>query len=78
MRIQPNPAHDWLLVQFKNIAKESVPSLLELYDLQGRKQDNLWRKGDVITLDVSNLPKGMYLIRAVVEETVLTEKVVVE
>jgi hypothetical protein len=78
MRIQPNPAHDWLMVQFKNIAKESVPSLLEIYDLQGRKQDNLWRKGDVITLDVSNLPKGMYLIRAVVEETVLTEKVVVE
>ncbi len=78
MRIQPNPAHDWLMVQFKNLPKESAPSSLELYDLQGRKQDNTWRKGDVITIDVSNLPKGMYLIRAVVEETVLTEKVVVE
>ncbi len=78
MHIQPNPAHDWLMVQFKHNATENMPSSLELYDLQGRKQDNLWRKGDVITLDVSNLPKGMYLIRAVVEETVLTEKVVVE
>jgi Metallo-peptidase family M12/Fibronectin type III domain/Secretion system C-terminal sorting domain len=78
LRVQPNPAHDWLMVQFRNVPRDFVPSSLDIYDLQGRKLESTWRKGDIITLDVSILPQGMYLIRALVGETVLTEKVIVE
>ena len=62
MRIQPNPATDFINVGFENIRDNGV---LQVYDLMGKpiSQYPLTSESDNLRIDVGHLPAGMYIIR---------------
>lgn len=77
----PNPASTDLFVQFELDANESYT--LDLYSITGQKVSNLLQAtadSRLIqeTIDVSELPKGIYLLRLQAENKLATSKLVVK
>jgi len=62
MRIQPNPASDFIEIGLQNTRDKSM---IQLYDLTGRPigQQILAKESDNLRIKVSHLPAGMYIIR---------------
>ena len=61
----PNPVHDALTVKLFNLSPEN--SILELYDMAGRKQISqsvaLHKGEQTVTLDMSSIQKGTYVLK---------------
>lgn len=71
--IYPNPSAG--VVHFKSISADYFN--LEIYDAQGKLQMNVLHQPSDLTLDLSYLPKGMYLIRMTSGEAILTKKLLI-
>lgn len=61
--IYPNPVHDLLYIQWSTIAGE--PGLVEIFSLEGKKilSREINPYTSVYQIDISNLPKGLYVCR---------------
>lgn len=66
MRIVPNPARDRIRIE----RETGSPVILTLLDAQGRTVRSEKLAGNGISLDISRLLPGMYLVRSVSEERV--------
>ncbi len=74
--IYPVPAADWLFIDNYNNEK---PVSVEMIDLKGvvyslKKVEHHWS----MMLDVSDLPRGIYVLKLVMENDVLTRKILIE
>jgi hypothetical protein len=60
----PNPASDFITIELSNITRSS----LRVYSLDGRQIINLDFSSDKMTLDVSKLTNGTYLLQIINED----------
>ena len=73
----PNPTTNLLNIQFKDLADDFSLNLLNLQgQLLYQKQLSLNGAKHLETLDLSDLPKGLYLIRLVNEQKALVKKII--
>lgn len=71
--IYPNPNKGQFTIELNNTATEST---IEIYDLMGKK---VWSKispENKLEIDISNQPKGIYLVKVVNETKVTVQKIV--
>ncbi|MBL7937659.1 MAG: T9SS type A sorting domain-containing protein [Bacteroidia bacterium] len=74
MLVYPNPATDEL-----NISSDYLNSNITLYNIRGEKIDVPFSTTkNIITLDISNLDKGIYYLRLVDNNNAVTRKVLKE
>lgn len=69
----PNPSAG--VVHFKSLSADYFG--LEIYDAQGKLQVSLHHQPSDLSLDLSYLPKGMYLTRLKIGEAILTKKLLI-
>jgi S-formylglutathione hydrolase FrmB len=72
VNISPNPANSVVYVTSKS-AKE-----ITIYNLTGKQIEQKKVVGPITSFDVSNLAKGMYLIKVDVANNIITKRVIVE
>ena len=79
-QIFPNPASDKINFQFYNTSSQHLT--IEISTLEGRSLlsavYNLTSGSDLRTIDVSELPRGVYLLRFTDEGETVTKKVVIQ
>jgi endoglucanase len=78
--VYPNPARETVLVTYEQSGDKIVS--IDLCNALGQKMQttNVGQVGNGIattTLDVSNVPQGVYIVRAVTSNTVLSQKVII-
>lgn len=75
-RLYPNPAKDFITIDYN--LENSTNLAIDLYDAQGRILESLSsgrnQGGDSQNYDVSQLPKGLYLVRINTTDGVATRK----
>gem|GEM_PF-6543435 len=77
MIVYPNPAHEVLYLSL-NLLHDRI-SKAEMYNLQGKLMATLRPEIQLVTLDVSDLKPGMYILKVTTEKgIVITKKVVKE
>ena len=64
IRLRPNPAHDRLTVERDNAG----PATLEVFNAKGQKVLSTTTDQATVTLDVSSLASGSYLLRVTTAE----------
>jgi len=71
IKIYPNPANEFITLENKqNIMKEVC-----MYDISGREVKRISISTNKITLDVSDLQRGMYVMKVSTEKGVITRKI---
>lgn len=60
VKIYPNPATDVLTIETSAKGEQTV---LELYDVSGRKMHSTLCKGQKETINIGHLPPGMYIVK---------------
>ena len=77
--ILPNPTRDLILIELVN-ASEMLSATIDLFDLNGKllSQNRLINGQRSMSLDLSGLSSGMYLIRTIYNDKVETHKLVKE
>ncbi|GAB5538369.1 MAG: hypothetical protein Salg2KO_04720 [Salibacteraceae bacterium] len=73
--IYPNPTDNAVIIE---LGDAYAGSRLNLFDLSGQRVANAKTVGLKSTIDVSDLPAGIYILRIKKDATILTEKIVVE
>ena len=73
IRLRPNPAHDRLTVERDN----AIPATLEVFNAKGQKVLSTTTDQATVTLDVSSLTSGSYLLRVTTDECSLIRSFVV-
>lgn len=74
MIVSPNPVEDFANVSIKS---DELPERIALYDLSGRlieERNSILSKN--ISFNLKGLPGGIYFVKAFVDDTSLTEKIV--
>jgi hypothetical protein len=71
--IYPNPATDKITVKISEAVKETN---LEIFDLEGQKLITVQITEPKSTIDISNLPNGVYIVRLADDKTVEVGKIV--
>jgi hypothetical protein len=76
VNVYPNPAGDLFTVEFVS-GNFSGPFIIDLLNTQGKELKRFLISGNSkkITLDVSGVPAGFYLLRIMNKENVITKKV---
>lgn len=77
-QVYPNPASDKLSLRFNATVP---PGQLCLTDIAGRRLKTITvdnRSNPTLTLDVSNVPRGIYFLQGVFDEVTVTKKIVLE
>jgi hypothetical protein len=73
----PNPATDVLYLDLNNVEQTTVQ--VEVYNLTGQLQMETRLAGAGIrTLDIASLSSGMYMVKVVAGNDVVTQQLVVE
>jgi len=72
MSLYPNPANEKLYLKNSNYNNATIL----IFDLQGKKV--LDRKVDSESIDISNLNKGIYVIKLVWSENIIITKLIKE
>ncbi len=72
MKLYPNPTNQTL--NFSNI--KSFPATVTIYGVTGAVLSKTFKNGDDLSLDFSNAPAGVYLIKINTKEGSLTERVI--
>lgn len=77
MDIYPNPANNEIFVEFHNQFKEG--DFVEIYDIRGRvlKQKFANSFDNKMSLDISQIPTGIYTVRVFAEGKIFIEKLTV-
>ena len=72
----PNPASDVIEV---NALQETVSSI-EIYNLLGEKvyTESNNKQQTIIKIDVSNIPKGVYILKITINNNLLNKKIIIE
>lgn len=79
LQVFPNPSNGVFNLFFN--LEESKPVAISIFDLQGRK---IWSKVDLITkefaevIDISSIPSGIYILRMMVGEELVTKRLVIK
>ncbi len=79
--MSPNPAKDMVNIEFK--LNEKSTTLIQLFDLNGKQikslMDSELASGSYnLNFNVRDLDRGIYLVRTVANENVVTTKLVVQ
>lgn len=80
LNMSPNPANDLVYLDFKDYQPQASISEINLYDLTGQlvlHQQKAIRNNERVTLDLTDLPQGMYWVQVVNGENQVTKKLVV-
>lgn len=77
INVFPNPANEFIVVQFNALTKESIA--VELYDISGKLlQETMIYQGSTIAhLDTKDLAKGQYLVKFTTPSESITKKVII-
>lgn len=79
IKLFPNPANEMVNVQLGTLlAKDLKKTELAIYDLTGACLYKVWPQSNSITLDVSSLASGTYLVEIVNGERAVQKKLVVQ
>ncbi|MEL6943995.1 MAG: T9SS type A sorting domain-containing protein, partial [Bacteroidota bacterium] len=74
-KLYPNPASTWLTIEFQSVTIHPVE--VKLFDIIGKSQNlSISRAGNSITIDVENLPNGIYWLQFTLDGNTITKKVV--
>ncbi len=73
LTVYPNPAQDYIQIEYQDDELSKPSRVSKLYDLHGR----LYRASTSGTIDVQDLPKGLYLLKVKIASGVLTKKVLI-
>jgi len=71
--IYPNPNKGKFIIELTNKTTEST---IEIYDLMGKKVWSKVSSENKLEIDISNQPKGIYLVKVVSENNVIIQKIV--
>jgi hypothetical protein len=73
--VYPNPTSGQLTINNEQLIIDDV----EVFDVYGRKQKAESRKGEKekgeITIDITNLPTGIYFIKIETDKVIITKKI---
>ena len=73
--IYPNPTSDILNISLKNA--EEIETA-DMYDMTGKKVKSLELVSGTNQVSITDLPKGMYIVRMQTSDAVMTEKVMLK
>ncbi|NEN25855.1 T9SS type A sorting domain-containing protein [Cryomorpha ignava] len=76
LEVYPNPARESIQIRLPD--KNQRLTRVQIYDLNGRLVQEVNIVDASGTIDLINLPQGMYVVKAISEKQVLTGKVLVE
>jgi hypothetical protein len=78
VNIFPNPASDLIAIQIKDLVKENYDVIL--YDVTGRvvEQKTLYQGSTIVYFDTKTLYSGVYFVKIIVGDNVITKKIIIE
>ena len=79
--IYPNPTHNIVNVELKNQDQKTNPNakiVAELYNMMGEVKRNVTINNNIATIDVSGLPKGIYLLKINIDGIIESHQVGIE
>ncbi|MDC9724157.1 MAG: FG-GAP-like repeat-containing protein [Urechidicola sp.] len=76
IQVFPNPVKNQLNIQLKNANSEN--SIVELYDLLGKRVIVKSADSSIIKIDVSNFSSGLYFLKCLVDNKTITRKIVLD
>ncbi|WP_339697484.1 T9SS type A sorting domain-containing protein [uncultured Marixanthomonas sp.] len=76
VNIYPNPANNMLFIEFL-LTSIKKPSQVLIFDLTGKLLKKELIESKTNKLDISNFSAGVYLIKIVIDEKIITKKIVV-
>jgi len=74
VEIFPNPAHDQVLVQLRNLRGERV----ELFNVNGQRVKRDQVREDLVRLDTKDLRAGLYTVKIFTEQGTITRRVLIQ
>jgi hypothetical protein len=77
LNIYPNPASDFIVMQFNDLVKENIT--VELFDITGKliQQSMIYQGSTITNLDTKDLVKGQYLVKFTSHKEVITKKIMI-
>ena len=75
-KLYPNPAKEYIFIDLKSNQYED--GVLSIMNMKGQMLKELTNIKEINKLDVSDLPKGLYLIRLNIGSSLYTEKLIIE
>jgi hypothetical protein len=72
--IYPNPSTGIFKVEMKDDEK----AMINVYNMKGEKVKSIVHKGTVSSIDLSGMPKGVYMVKVITEDKSFSEKIVLE
>jgi hypothetical protein len=78
VNIFPNPASDLIAIQIKDLVKENYDVIL--YDVTGKvvEQKTLYQGSTIVYFDTKTLYSGVYFVKIIVGDNVITKKIIIE
>lgn len=77
IKIFPNPSHDEINIELQGCFNRYID--FSLYNSFGKNiYSNKANNATLINIDVSSLPKGVYILLCQIEHNIITEKIVIE
>ncbi|MDD3739476.1 MAG: T9SS type A sorting domain-containing protein, partial [Lentimicrobiaceae bacterium] len=77
VEVYPNPASDRIIVKSKDMSEISKIQLVNTLGQVIKSIDNPNRNSDVVALDVTNVPSGVYVVKVVRNNRSLSSKVII-
>lgn len=72
IKIYPNPADDFISIQFTEQVNHPVE--VTFFNLSGRLLRETLIDSKINQVDISNLPAGIYLIKVIIDQEIITQK----
>jgi hypothetical protein len=76
--VYPNPASDILTIALKDSEEKAEYALAELYDMMGQKRITAKIENNEAVINVRELPKGIYVLKIIVNGVAETHQVAVK
>jgi hypothetical protein len=81
LKITPNPAHDWITIDFNGL--KGMNAAITIYDLTGRLVGNIYtgttkQGNNPVRYSVKNLTTGIYFIKFNNGDRTITKKIVIQ
>lgn len=76
IQVYPNPVKNQLNIQLINNNSEN--SIVELYDLLGKRIFVQSTNSDIIKIDVSNFSSGLYFLKCLVDNKTISRKIILD
>lgn len=77
INIYPNPANDFIVMQFNSLAKENIK--VEMYDITGKfiKSSTIYQGSTIANIDTRTLYSGQYILRFTLNNQTVVKKIVI-